>query len=173
MFLEYSSHKCTSGVAVLDHLGCNSDGYNDAFNTSEQRHVQPHARASRGWEIFGIFYREVCFGRSLPIAIIYGQMVQRLRLCLTAGGTGSIHGWGSNLACSVPQSRKFGLPRWLRGKEFACNAGDLGSVPGLRRSPGEGNCNPLPYSCQGNPMDSGSWRAAVHGVAKSWTWLSY
>ena len=72
-----------------------------------------------------------------------------------------------NLACCVPQSKKLGLPRWLSGKAFACNAGDLGSVPGLGRSPGEGNRNPLLYSCLGNPMDSGTWRATVHGVAES------
>ena len=54
----------------------------------------------------------------------------------------------------------------------ACNAGDLGSIPGSGRSPGEGNGNPLWYSCLENPMDRGAWWAAVHGVAKSWTQLS-
>ena len=49
-------------------------------------------------------------------------------------------------------------------KASACNAGDLGSIPGLGRSPGEGNGNPLQYSCLKNPMDGGAWRAAVHGV---------
>ena len=44
--------------------------------------------------------------------------------------------------------------------------GDLGLIPGLRRSPGEGNGNPLQYSCLENPMDRGTWRATVHGVAK-------
>ena len=53
----------------------------------------------------------------------------------------------------------------------ACNAGDPGSIPGLGRSPGEGNGNPLQYSCLENPMDRGAWRATVHGVAKSWTQL--
>ena len=48
----------------------------------------------------------------------------------------------------------------------ACNAGDLGSIPGLGRSPGEGNDNPLQYSCLGNPMDGGAWWATVRGVAK-------
>ena len=47
-----------------------------------------------------------------------------------------------------------------------------GSIPGLGRSPGEGNGNPLQYSCLENPMDGGAWRAIVHGVAKSWTRLS-
>ena len=57
-------------------------------------------------------------------------------------------------------------------KASACNAGDLGSIPGLGRSPGEGNGNPLQYSCLENPMDGGAWWATVHGVAKSWTRLS-
>ena len=46
------------------------------------------------------------------------------------------------------------------------NAGDPGSIPGLGRPPGEGNGNPLQYSCLGNPTDRGAWRAAVHGAAK-------
>ena len=53
----------------------------------------------------------------------------------------------------------------LSGKESACNAGGLGLIPGSGRSPGEGNSNPLQYSCLGNPTDRGAWRAAVHGVA--------
>ena len=48
---------------------------------------------------------------------------------------------------------------------------DLGSVPGLERSPGGGHGNPLQYSCLENPMDRGAWWAAVHRVAKSWTRL--
>ena len=58
------------------------------------------------------------------------------------------------------------------GKESACSAGDLGSIPGLGRSPGDGNGNPLQYSCLGNPTGRGAWRATVHGVAKSLTRLS-
>ena len=62
-----------------------------------------------------------------------------------------------------------GFPGSSDGKEFACNAGDPGLIPGLGRSPGEGNGNPLQYSCLENPMDGGAWRATVHGVAKSRT----
>ena len=58
-------------------------------------------------------------------------------------------------------------------KNLPANAGDAGSIPGSERYPGEGNGDPFEYSCQGNPMDRGAWRAAVHGVAKSWTQLSY
>ena len=57
-------------------------------------------------------------------------------------------------------------------KASVYNARDLGSSPGLGRSPGEGNGNPLQYYCLENPMDRGAWWAAVHGVAKSQTWLS-
>ena len=53
-----------------------------------------------------------------------------------------------------------------------CNAGDLDSIPGWGRSPGEGNDNTLQYSCLENPMDGGAWWAIVHGVAKSQTRLS-
>ena len=56
-------------------------------------------------------------------------------------------------------------------KESACNAGNLSSIPGSGRSPGEGNGNPLQDSCLGDPMDRGAWRALVHGVAKSRTQL--
>ena len=62
-----------------------------------------------------------------------------------------------------------GLPWWLSSKESACNAGDLGLTPGLGRSPGEGNGNPLQYSYLENPMDRGAWWATVHGVTKNWT----
>ena len=51
------------------------------------------------------------------------------------------------------------------------NTGDKGSIPGSGRSPGKGNGNSLQYSCLGNAMDRGTWRATVRGVAKSWTWL--
>ena len=57
-------------------------------------------------------------------------------------------------------------------KASAYNAGDPGSIPGLGRSPGEGNGNPLQYSCLENPMDRVAWRATVCGVAKSQTQLS-
>ena len=57
------------------------------------------------------------------------------------------------------------------GKASACNAGDPGSICGSGRYPGEGNGNPLQYSCLGNPIDRGAWEATVHGVAKTQTWL--
>ena len=64
------------------------------------------------------------------------------------------------------------FPGGSDGKAFAYNVGDPGSIPELGRSPGEGNGNPLQYTCLENPMDGGAWEAAVHGVAKSRTRLS-
>ena len=59
-----------------------------------------------------------------------------------------------------------GFPGGSNGKEYACYAGDLGSIPRLGRSLGEGNGNPLPYSCLENPMDTGACQATVQGVAR-------
>ena len=59
-----------------------------------------------------------------------------------------------------------GLPRWRSGKESACQCREASSIPELGRSPGVGNGNPLQYSCLGNPMDRGAWRATVHWVTK-------
>ena len=59
-----------------------------------------------------------------------------------------------------------GFPGGSDSKESAYNAGDLGSIPGLGRSPGEGNGYPLQDSCSENPMDRGAWWATVHGVTK-------
>ena len=65
-----------------------------------------------------------------------------------------------------------GFPAGSDSKESVCNAGDLGLIPELGRSPGEGNGNPLQYPYLGNPMDRGAWWATVHGIAESWTRLS-
>ena len=62
-----------------------------------------------------------------------------------------------------------GFPGGSDSKESACNAGDLGLIPGSGRSPGEGNGNPLQYSCLENSMDRGAWWATVYAVAKSQT----
>ena len=79
----------------------------------------------------------------------------------------------SYLVLSMP---KEGFPGGSEGKESACNAGDLvlslGSILGLGRSLGGGHGNPLQYSCLGNSMDRGAWRATVPGVEKNRTRLS-
>ena len=73
---------------------------------------------------------------------------------------------------SVQPYHPLGFPGCSDGKEFACNAGDTGSIPGSGRSPGEGNGNPFQYFCLENPRDRGAWWATVHGVTKNPTRLS-
>ena len=78
-----------------------------------------------------------------------------------------------NLALIVVQ-KLVGFPGDVSGKEPICNAGDIrdaSSIPGLGRSPGEGNGNPLQYSCLENSIDRGAWLATVYGVAKTSTGL--
>ena len=64
-----------------------------------------------------------------------------------------------------------GFPGGSDGKESACSAGNLGSIPGLGRSPGEGSDYPLQYSCLENSMDKGAWQTTAHGISKSRPWL--
>ena len=64
-----------------------------------------------------------------------------------------------------------GFPGGSNGKESTCYVGDLGSIPGLGRFPGEGNNYPLQCSGLENSTDRGAWQVTVHGVTKSWTWL--
>ena len=68
----------------------------------------------------------------------------------------------------LPPTIMLDLPGGSDGKESTYNAGDLGLIPGVGRSPGEGNGNPLQYSCLGNPMDRGAFQATVHGDARQW-----
>ena len=65
------------------------------------------------------------------------------------------------------------IPGGSEVKASACNLGDPDPIPGLGLSPGEGNSNPLQYSCLENPMEGGDWWATIHGVEKSRTQLSY
>ena len=66
----------------------------------------------------------------------------------------------------------WGFPGSSDSKESACNVGDSGLIPGLRRSSEDGNDNPLQYSCLEKSMDRRAWQATVHGTAKSRTLLS-
>ena len=85
-------------------------------------------------------------------------MVQWLRLhVFTAGSMGSIPDLGIKIPC----------PGGSDGKQSACNAGTPSSIPGWGTSPGGGHGNSLQYSCLGNPIGRGAWRATVHGVATS------
>ena len=72
---------------------------------------------------------------------------------------------GKREELDVKQQPK-GFPGGSDGKASACNAGDLGSIPGSGRSPGERNGNPLQYSCLENPMDGGVWWATLSGVTE-------
>ena len=65
-----------------------------------------------------------------------------------------------------------GFPSGSDSRESACNAGDLGLIPGSERSPGEGNGNPLQYSCLENSMGRGAWWDTVCGITKSWTGIA-
>ena len=73
----------------------------------------------------------------------------------------------------LPTPVFLGFPGGSDGKEATCNVEDLGSIPGLGTSSGEGNDYPLQYSCLENSMNRGAWRVTVHGVAKTWTHLSH
>ena len=81
--------------------------------------------------------------------------------------------------CMTHKNDFYGLkawqsPQWLSGKESACYAGDTGLIPGLGRSPGEGNGNPLQYSCLDNSMDRGAWWAPCsHEESGTTEWLMY
>ena len=76
------------------------------------------------------------------------------------------------LICWLPTLYSvLGFPGGSVVKNLPANAGDLGSIPGSERSPGEGNSCPLQYSCLENPMIRGAWQATFHRITKSWTWL--
>ena len=92
-----------------------------------------------------------CFPPQLPLVSRY----------LLLGGQGHHQG-----AHSPPHLHYSGFPDGSVGKEFTCNAGDLGLIPGLGRTFGERNGKLLQYSCLENSMDRGAWRATVHEVAR-------
>ena len=72
-----------------------------------------------------------------------------------------------------PSRKVVGFPGGAGGKEYTWNVRDLGSIPGLGRSPGEGNSYPLQYSGLKNSMDRRAWQATVHGITKSWfNWVT-
>ena len=77
-----------------------------------------------------------------------------------------------HMAIGLSSIQLWGFPGGSDGKESVCNAGHLGSIPGLGRSLGEGNGNPLQSSCLGNLMDRGAWQATAHEVTNSQTRLS-
>ena len=87
----------------------------------------------------------------------HGYPYKASESCVDKGDTGG----RTELMCPL-QAAKRGFPGGSEVKASACNAGDLGSIPGLGSCPGEGNGNPLQYSCLENPKDGGAWWASVH-----------
>ena len=117
--------------------------------------------------------RRVAQGQGRPGTASVVRLRGRLSLSVSADWGGE---WGPGSWCQS-FSLVYKPVRWLfcfgsNCKEFACNAGDLGSVPGLGRCPGGGKGYPLQYSVLENSHSRGAWRATVHGVEKSWTRLS-
>ena len=96
-----------------------------------------------------------CWEKSLMLGKIKGRRdCQRMR-------------WLDSITVAINMNLGKCFPGGSDGKASVCNAGDLRLIPGLGRSPGEGNGCPLQYSCLENPMDGGAWWATVHGVAES------
>ena len=134
------------------------------------------------------FYSQICapFSSSLHFGIgdLFVWLLGGISASLSSGG---LHGCLSKngyfiwfmmefilinlLSCGFP-SFYMGFPGGSDSKESACNARDLGSIPGSERSPGGGNGNPLQYSCLENSMDRGAWKATVHGVTKRHDWAT-
>ena len=83
--------------------------------------------------------------------------------------TGEFRKLGAKPSFATSRGRTQGFPGGSDGKEFACNAADLGLIPGSGRFPQEGNGNPLQYSCLENPMNRGAWWTTVYGVAELYT----
>ena len=125
----------------------------------------------------GVTQKSQAASRTRPSSLSHRSISATERLCLWC--THTVCSWrtlGSMRATTAPRTWYFHLamcfrelPGWLSGKKRKnppANAGVVGSIPGSGRSPGEGNGNPLQYSCLGNAMDRGAWQATVHEVAK-------
>ena len=118
-----------------------------------------------------LFSHSVVASSLRPHGLQHGDLPREAQAVTVHAIIGIRSAFGS---CNSPLFRKWGQIRfgWTSlvaqtVKASAYNAGNPGSIPGLGRSPGEGNGNPLQYSCLENSMDRGAWQAAVHGVAKS------
>ena len=146
------------------------------------------ARAALGWQASGSLSRHLSLGVRVCTRVhaVCVCVFVCVCVCVRAHGrvvpiteVGSKFGGENKFALRPVEYEEFigcwinlyirGFPSGSDGKESACNAGDLGSIPGSRRSPGDGYGNPLQDSCLGNPMDRGVWWATAHGVAESQT----
>ena len=112
---------------------------------------------------------------SLPGSSVHGMLQARILEWLPCPPPGDLSNPGIKPMSYVSCTGRwvlFGFPGGSDGKA-TWKKGDSGLIPGLRRSPGEGNGNPLQHSCLENPMDSGVWRATVCGVAQSGARLTH
>ena len=127
----------------------------------------------RRWGSHGEEEHWLCLGFSFSFKVFSRAVIhtrrKRVKYCV------SLYSLPSALPNYIWIIRPLGFPGAASGKEFTCaDAGDrrdMGSVPGLGRSPGGGHGNPSQYSCLENPMDKGAWWATVHRVTESQTWL--
>ena len=126
---------------------CGSAGKESACNMGDMGSIPGLGRSPGEGKGYPLLYSGL---ENSTDCIVHGVAKNRTRL--------------SDFHTSLSVSCRF--PRWLSGKEFTCNAGDVGSIPGSRKALGEGNGNPLQFSCLGNPMDRGAWWATVHGVKR-------
>ena len=133
--------------------------YTDGQSEPQTTHSSPNAVIYHNWTIGWI-----------PLGVLTSSCIDCVSNCIFP----SSYEWGcwetGNLRLihsTFTKNYSMDFPGGSIGKESACSAGGLGSVPGLGRSPGEGNGNSLQDSCLENPMDGRAWWAAVHGVAKS------
>ena len=125
----------------------------------------------RKWQPTPVFLPGESHGERSLVGCIYVVAQSWTRLKRLSSSSSSMCVYIHHIYCRK-LSFSVGFPGGLHSKESACNAGDLGLVPGSRRSSGEGNGNPLQYSCLENPLKWGTWQVTVRGVEKSWTQLN-
>ena len=145
---EWTWVSCTAGTVVRFH----------ALMTRSVQHPPPHAHSPSIW-------CQSSFSHYHPLRQSFSSFP------VLPPGAASLF-WGAGGCPCFGGRASMGFPGCSDDKESACFSGDLGLIPGLGRSPREGNGNPFQHCCLGNPMDRGAWRATVHGVTKSRTWLS-
>ena len=135
---------------------------------------------SSGCVLWGCFWMRLKFeleswARNLP-SPVWVDLIQSVK-----GALNRIKGWIRKNSFSLPEGfwaeslvfiGLLSFPRWCSGKQSVSLCPRHGLIPGLGRFLGAGNGNPPQYSCLENSMNRGAWQSTVHGVTKSWTWLS-